>query len=242
MVAIYPWLGDLNHVEGLGRESVGLICLAASVVCGGFIGVERERREKPAGLRTVILITVGSTIFTLVSLMLGEKKATADPARLASQIVPGIGFLGAGAIIYARGAVLGMTTGATIWACAAIGVTIGSGFVAAGVAFTMIVFLTLTVLQRFEHFLDGRCRLAAFAVSFRPARGKTWVHLQSIFDRFGIPEQRVARRSGSPADDEQVVEITVCTSHRSHRAVLKEIADCAEVAAIEASARTCAVV
>jgi putative Mg2+ transporter-C (MgtC) family protein len=241
MEVIYPWLRDLNKIEGIADEWVGLICLLASVFCGAFVGIERERREKPAGLRTVMLITVGSTIFTLVSLMLAKSKPTADPARLASQIVPGIGFLGAGAIIYARGHVVGLTTGATIWACAAVGVTIGSGHVAAGFVFTAVIFLTLTVLQRAEVILGGRCERLRFTVRYRSDRGKAWVRLQHVLDRYNIDD--VAVRQGEVTEEatgeERVVEINICTAHRSHRAVLKDIVDDADVVAIECEPALC---
>ncbi len=237
MDGLYPWFHDLNKIDRLPEAVVGLICLLSSVFCGAFIGLERQRREKPAGLRTVILITLGSTIFTLVSLMLARSKPIADPARLASQIVPGIGFLGAGAIIYARGHLIGLTTGATIWACAAVGVTIGSGYVAAGVFFTVVIFLTLTVLQKVEILLGGRCEHATFTVRYRPNCGKTWVRLQHVLDRFNLED--VAVRHVSASGEERTVEIDVCTVHRSHRGILKEIVDDDEVVGIECRPALC---
>jgi len=235
MDGILPWLGDLHRVDGLAQEWRGLICVFLSVVCGAFVGYERERRDKPAGLRTVVLITVGSTIFTMMSFLVAENKPTADPARIAAQIVPGIGFLGAGAIIYARGTVLGLTTGATIWSCAAVGVTIGSGYVAAGFVFTTVIFLTLTLLHRVEHLVGGRCRFVAHRIWFRSERGKTWVQIRHVLDRFWIPDGRVAY---SPtADVEQCVDVTVCVHHRGHRVVLKEFVDIPEVVGIEERSR-----
>lgn len=239
MDAIYHWLGDLNKIEGLSRELIGVISIVVAIVCGGFVGIERERRDKPAGLRTVILITVGSTIFTLVSLMLASSKPMADPARLASQIVPGIGFLGAGAIIYARGAVVGLTTGATIWSCAAVGVTIGSGYVAAGIVFTAVIFLTLTLMHRVEHAIEGRCAHEGFVVTFEPDRGKTWLQIQHTLDRYHVEDEHVQRPDRG--EEQESVVVHVCTAHRNHRAVLKEIADLGGVVAIEALSEPCTV-
>ena len=103
-----------------------------SILCGGIIGIERQRAQKPAGMRTLILICLGSAIFTQASILLGDGWAEADRTRVAAQIVTGIGFLGAGAIIRERGLVIGVTTGAGIWATSAVGVIIGSGHIAAG--------------------------------------------------------------------------------------------------------------
>lgn len=230
MAQLYPWLGDLYNVVPQ-KEWIGLICIFTSAFCGAFIGVERERRDKPAGLRTLVLIAVGSTIFTMVSLLLATQKPMADPARLAAQIIPGIGFLGAGAIIQSRGTVVGLTTGATIWAVAAVGVTIGSGYVAAGLCFTMVIFLTLTVLQRLEHLVVGRCRLERTTVLYHPDSGKTQLRIQAILDRHEIPDHHILalRREG----EQRILEIEVCAAHREHRAVLQELADVPQVLALE---------
>ena len=224
-----PWLGDL-HAVGLPREVVGLIRIVSSVFCGAIVGIERERRDKPAGLRTVILISVGSTIFTMVSLLLASLKVSADPARLAAQILPGIGFLGAGAIIHARGTVLGLTTGATIWTVAAVGVTIGAGYVAAGICFTLLIFFTLDILHRIDWVLTGRCRLQPTTVIYRTDGGKTLPRLQEILDRFRVPDANVVR---GRKDGEHTLTVSLCTSHRHHRVVYKEIAEVPEVVAID---------
>jgi putative Mg2+ transporter-C (MgtC) family protein len=223
----YLWLGDLNRIQGLAPPWVGLIEILASVFCGAVVGIERERRDKPAGLRTVILISVGSTIFTLVSCLVARAvdpgRSFADPGRIAAQVAPGIGFLGAGAIIRGRGGVTGLTTAATIWAVAAVGVAIGAGFVAAGLVCTLIIFLTLSVVQRLEWVVVGRCRRQLATALFRADGGKTRVRLQDVLDRFSVPDERVAARSGK----EGLTELTfpVCTFHRDHRTLLREVAE-----------------
>ncbi len=228
---LYPLLGDLNEVPALGREMVGFICILASALCGAVIGMERERRHKPAGLRTLVLIALGSTIFTLVSLLLARQKATADPARLAAQIIPGIGFLGAGAIIQSRGTVVGLTTGATIWAVSAVGVAIGSGYVAAGFFFTVSILLTLTVLNRVEWGIAGPCRFERATVVYGPQRGKSLPRLQAILDRYRISDSKVVCGERTPS--ELTLEIPVCQRHREHRSVLLELAELPEVVALE---------
>jgi putative Mg2+ transporter-C (MgtC) family protein len=125
------------------------ILLAAML--GGIIGLERELSHKEAGLRTNILIAIGSALITILSFKIAAASQGADPARLTAQIVTGIGFLGAGAIIQARFAVHGLTTAATIWTVAAIGITVGSGFYL--LAFLVTLFVVI-VLAGFKLLLD----------------------------------------------------------------------------------------
>ena len=98
--------------------------LLLAVVVGGIIGAEREVRSRAAGFRTIILICVGSTLFTMISMKIG---GAANPDRIASNIITGIGFIGAGVIFHGQGHVSGITTAATIWIAAALGMSIGGG-------------------------------------------------------------------------------------------------------------------
>lgn len=228
-----PWLGNLYEIEGLSHELIGVACVVASAVCGAVIGMDRERRHKPAGLRTLVLIALGSTVFTIVSLLLSERKDMADPARLAAQIIPGVGFLGAGAIMQSRGGVVGLTTGATIWTVAAIGVTIGAGYVAAGLVFTAMAFLTLTTLHGLEALIAGPCRFEALTIHFRTERGKTEPRLRAILDTH--PETGEPGPVRLTADGEGILHTRICRAHREHRVVLREIAELEPVLAIERS-------
>lgn len=115
------------------------------------IGLERERGHKPAGLRTHMLVGIGCCLFTLVSIqMAGNGEARGDPGRIAAQVVTGIGFLGGGAILRAGGAIRGLTTAASIWSVAAIGMACGVGFIPGAVAGTFVTFIVLTLLERWE--------------------------------------------------------------------------------------------
>src|ERR671930_1110086 len=100
--------------------------LVLAAILGGIIGIEREIRDKPAGLRTNILICVGSTLFMSISTKAAQMLG-GDPTRIAAQIISGIGFLGAGAVLHSHGFVLGLTTAATIWVVAGGGMGLGSG-------------------------------------------------------------------------------------------------------------------
>jgi putative Mg2+ transporter-C (MgtC) family protein len=118
--------------------------LLLAVVIGGGVGLERELKGKPAGLRTNILICVGSTLLMDLSLSLSRVYG-GDPGRIAAQVVTGIGFLGAGTILHTRGQITGLTSAATIWVVAALGLTIGAGLFieAAGSAVTVILVLVV---------------------------------------------------------------------------------------------------
>ena len=139
-----------------------LLKLVLAALLGGMIGVEREMHEKPAGLRTNILICVGSTLFMIISLELG--KVFGDHTRIAAQIITGIGFLGAGAVLHSHGFVLGLTTAATIWVVAGVGMAIGSGFYSTAVLATLLSIATLTVMAYVEERLQGH-RVYSYALT-----------------------------------------------------------------------------
>ncbi|TML97178.1 MAG: MgtC/SapB family protein [Actinobacteria bacterium] len=160
-----------------------LLRLALAAVLGGLIGVERELREREAGLRTHLLVALGSALFTIVGaygfdafLNTGASVVRADPTRIAAQIVTGIGFLGAGAIIRQGLSVRGLTTAATLWVVAAVGLAAGAGYYSVAVITTALVLIALyplriiayKILSRFRP-EDGRL-LVAVAAGEPPGR------------------------------------------------------------------------
>jgi len=126
--------------------------LLLAVALGGLIGLERESSQKPAGFRTNILICVGAAMLMILSELIlgGEGAAGPERMRLAAAAITGIGFIGAGSIIQARGSITGITTAATIWVVAGLGLTVGAGYYLIAVIFTLIVVLTLGIFHRFE--------------------------------------------------------------------------------------------
>ncbi len=140
----------------MGYEGEVLMRLVLSCVMGGIIGYERQARHKSAGLRTNILVCLGSCLVMLLSQSLYqdvEGKTNADPARLAAQVVSGIGFLGAGAIMKEGVTVTGLTTAACLWVVAGVGLAVGAGFyVGAGIT-TALVFLICGYLTRFDFWM-----------------------------------------------------------------------------------------
>jgi putative Mg2+ transporter-C (MgtC) family protein len=152
-----------------------LLRLALAAALGGAIGVERELRDREAGLRTHLLVSLGSALFTIVSaygfhafLSSGASVVRADPTRIAAQIVTGIGFLGAGAIIRQGLSVRGLTTAATLWVVAAIGLAVGAGYYSGALITTAVVLFSLYPL-----------RIAAYRVlrRFRPEDARLLVEL-----------------------------------------------------------------
>ena len=118
-----------------------LLRLVVAVVLGALVGYERERKRKPAGGRTHGMVCLGAALFTVVSIY--GFGAASDPTRVAAMVVSGIGFLGAGAILHQREGVHGLTTAASLWVTAAIGLAVGVGMFAMSLATTILVFLLL---------------------------------------------------------------------------------------------------
>ena len=131
-----------------------LLRLLLAAVFGAAIGLERELRRKPAGLRTNMLIALGAALFTTVSLKMASGSGTPD--RIAAQVVTGIGFLGAGAILRSGRNVHGMTTAATIWVNAAIGMAAGAGEFGIAALATLVTLVVLTLLPPIEAFFERR--------------------------------------------------------------------------------------
>lgn len=212
------WLGDINHA--VSPPLVGLITSLAAVFCGTAVGIEREKREKPAGLRTLVLVCLGAAIFTQAGMLLAT--SADDRSRIAAQVVSGIGFLGAGAIIHDRGLIIGVTTGAAIWAIAAIGVMIGAGYVAAGVVLTLLILISLTTERYVERWLYGPCDWQTIRVDFDALEGRTRPRIQGILDSHDIPDSHVAF-SDDPTG-RQYATIQYCRNHRQHRSFLPPLA------------------
>jgi putative Mg2+ transporter-C (MgtC) family protein len=153
-------MSDLSLIEDVTKLNQVLIPFmvrcGAAALCGAMVGLERELRNKPAGFRTNILICIGAAMYTTVGVLLvSDPNRSVDPTRIAAQVVTGIGFLGAGCILRDGGRVTGLTSAATIWVVAAIGVVAGTGFPILAFFATCMVVLTLALLRGFENrFLD----------------------------------------------------------------------------------------
>jgi putative Mg2+ transporter-C (MgtC) family protein len=139
------WLAD----HGV---SMGLQVLAAAL-CGSLVGYERARNDGPAGMKTCMLVCVGATLYAHVGVVQFETLHEGDPSRIAAQIVSGIGFLGAGAILRGNAGVTGLTTAAAIWFIGAVGIIIGCGFPISGAAVTLVVVALMQAVRVVESWL-----------------------------------------------------------------------------------------
>jgi uncharacterized membrane protein YhiD involved in acid resistance len=165
MSGVLDWILSLpGAYPELRLDLLGRLLLAS--VLGGGIGWEREHSHKPAGLRTHILICVGAALITDLSVRVAAASPVpSDPARIAAQIVTGVGFLGAGTIMQARGSVMGLTTAATMWVVAAIGMAVGFGAIIEAVGTTFLVLLALIPLRTLEEKAKERMERNALHVT-----------------------------------------------------------------------------
>jgi putative Mg2+ transporter-C (MgtC) family protein len=206
--------------------SEAAVRLGIALFCGFLLGAEREIKEKPAGLRTIILITVGATIFMIVSDLIAqvtegpEAITRVDPSRIAAQVVTGIGFLGAGAIIQARGAIHGLTTAAAVWVAAGIGLCVGVGFPLLGIGITLLVLLVLVVLDPLSTWLNRH----GDEETLRLVLSNDTLVLQrvrAILKSNSIPESRLTLQSRTP--DHLKLSVSYRSREGKHR-LLEELA------------------
>jgi putative Mg2+ transporter-C (MgtC) family protein len=180
--------------------------LAVAAVLGSLVGLERERLEWAAGMRTHALVSLGSALFMVVSIfgfsdILGERHVILDPSRVAAQVASGIGFIGAGTIIFRREVVKGLTTAASIWAVAAVGLAVGGGmFLAAGSA--TLLALALLVLARpvKQHLFPNRKEARRVRLVLR--RDTSLAELRSEIEASEVPLERIVVRPGSSTEED----------------------------------------
>ncbi len=145
---------DSTSLELVGQLwATPLLRLGVAFVLGAMVGMERERRERPAGLRTHVLVSLASCLAMMMSIMVAGEKS--DPGRIAAGVLTGIGFLGAGTIIRHGNVVRGLTTAASIWAAAAIGLAVGMGWYPGALITTVLVVVTLSLLRWGEGLVRG---------------------------------------------------------------------------------------
>ncbi len=204
-----------TSLQGLVPGVDHVLRLTFAIGLGGLIGLERELRDKPAGFRTIILISLGACIFTIVSEVVGGKEY--ESTRIAAQIASGIGFLGAGAIIQNRQSIVGLTTAATVWAAAAVGMACGFGQLSLAVASTVSVLVALFLFDSIERFIGDRRDVQDFMV----ATANTDDAFHRIIAMVESANLRVRKRTCFEDDEGnlvvQVMAIGAKTDHESLR-------------------------
>ncbi len=158
------------------------IRIGLAILVGGLIGAEREYREKAAGFRTITLITLGAALFTIFSVKIGGQS---NPDRIASNIVTGIGFLGAGAILRGEHGVTGITTAATIWLAAALGMGIGGGYYLIIALATPVILLVLWLFTRIENWIGKHRSVREYEVLV-PLNSKKLAEIEALFAHSGL--------------------------------------------------------
>jgi putative Mg2+ transporter-C (MgtC) family protein len=192
--------------------------LVVAAILGGLVGLERERLEWAAGMRTHALVSLGSALFMVVSIfgfsdILNERHVILDPSRVAAQVASGIGFIGAGTIIFRREIVKGLTTAASIWAVAAVGLAVGGGmFLAAGAA--TILALALLVLAKPLKARIFPNRKEARRVRVVVERGTPLAELRNEIEAAEVPLERIVVRPGSADEEDDAAELVLSKGSR----------------------------
>ena len=187
-----------------------ILRLAVAAFCAGLIGLERERKEWTAGMRTHMMVGVGAALYMIVSAygfshILSFDKVGLDPSRVAAQVVSGIGFLGAGTIIFLRqGVIRGLTTASGLWTVAGIGLAVGGGLYIAGIATTLIAIIILWILQPIEAKLYRKTKLK---------------HLRAVLNTASDAEQLIKSILG----EEKYAEVNFSIERKDGNAIILNV-------------------
>jgi putative Mg2+ transporter-C (MgtC) family protein len=210
---------DLLHREmASGIVAISLTRLVLAAILGGAIGLERELRHRPAGLRTNMFICFGAALFTVLSDALAVEHL-GDHTRIAAQIIPGIGFIGAGSILHTRGLTTGLTTAATLFVVASVGMATGGGLYVTAVFATAVVLIALFALGHLEQTFNLKELLVSYEVT-----GKSVEEISQEVNRILEHEHRMMQNvvSGSTGDYVRLqFDINGC--HREQQEFLRQL-------------------
>jgi putative Mg2+ transporter-C (MgtC) family protein len=192
-------VADINAVEINTTSAVFRMFL--SLLLGCCVGYERKRKGQMAGMRTFALIAMGATLAMILSIYVPQEYLglkNGDPGRIAAQVVTGIGFLGAGAIIQMKGSVRGLTTAAGIWVIAAIGMSVGVGMYVLAIVSTLLILVVLVAMERLEHYVHSgvesriiKLKLSVIAEDiegYREVLSRHQVHLSNVYVEYDYRE------------------------------------------------------
>lgn len=197
-------------------EPADIVKILLALLVGGALGGEREYRDKAAGFRTLVLICVGATLFTMFSIDVGENN---DPSRIAAGVVSGVGFLGAGVIMRDGGVVTGLTTAATIWLTAALGMGIGAGYYGVSLAAAAIILLVLWMFPLIEMRIDALREARTYRLVY-PLDEQRPEQVERMLSECGLGSfhMRLGKRVG-----ELHVSVVVTGNRASHDALVKRL-------------------
>ncbi len=205
-----------------------------AILAGGLLGMERGMKNRPAGMRTYMLVCVGSCLIMLTNQYVFQVYGAGDPVRLGAQVISGIGFLGAGTIVVTRrNQIKGLTTAAGLWTAAGIGLALGIGFYEAAVIGSVAIFTVITLLQRMDNNLHRKSKQleAYIELSDKITLGD---FLRTVRDS-GIEIYNVQREQGGDSEGKNRAYVaTLKTKKRSnHEQILEQVADIPGVAYLE---------
>ena len=201
----FDWLEQMVVVNG----AVGRLLLAC--LLGGLIGLEREAKRRAAGVRTNLLICMGAAFFTLLSAVLAGD-ASPNKGQVASNIVQGIGFLGAGLILHNRNRISGLTSAASVWVVASIGMACGAGLFAAATVAALIVILALELVG----FLERRASIKVYPLIYEARGSDQTAMLRSILDAMDKANERLAEYQTDNIGDLQRISFTITSTKNQH--------------------------
>ncbi len=186
-----------------------LIRIGIALLCGAILGLERERLERAAGLRTHTLVAVSSSLLMIVSTygfadVMGVSQVSLDPSRVAAQVVSGIGFLGAGVIIFRKNTISGLTTAASVWSAAAVGLACGGGLFSAALIVTAAIIAIQIVLRFIERRFFAHHQPSTLSVRMKHAPGQI-AAIERIVLESGVPLRGLRLRTGRNEDRIELV-------------------------------------
>lgn len=218
MTTRIEFIGEVHLYLGMGIQIITALLL------GGIVGFDREQKMKSAGIKTNMLICIGATLYTAVSILNQEAAGgLADPNRVAAQVVSGIGFLGAGAIIRGGlGTIVGLTTAATIWVVAAIGVTIGSGYPVAATLFTLTILVVLRFLNPVYKLLEREKYNQDYHIEIL-SQGSVRRIVSNILASEHVPIQKIEEMVTNRKSKEHLLNIYISAHPRRANILSREI-------------------
>jgi putative Mg2+ transporter-C (MgtC) family protein len=204
--------------------------LILALVLGGLVGIERERKNQPAGFRTHVVLCVGSALMMLTSIYMADMfnakepgvPRTTDPGRIAAQVVSGVGFLGGGAILRMGVTIRGLTTAASLWSTAGVGLAVGCGYYYGAVLMTLLMLATLSVLSSVEHVLFRSKSMRTLLVAARDIPGLIGA-VERVLTREGIRVQSLRVTKGSPEGTVDLAAVIDTPRDANLNKVVKEL-------------------
>jgi putative Mg2+ transporter-C (MgtC) family protein len=207
-----------------------LVRLTLAALLGAVIGLERELKRKPAGLRTNIFICFGSAMFTILSTELAKDFGIGDHTRIAAQIIPGIGFIGAGSILHDKGGVSGLTTAATIFVVASIGMAAGGGLYVPAIFATMLIYLALHLLGMLERQLNLKPLIMNYTIVSDKTANDLVANVNSILEDQAKEMQAMhLSRSG----EKEKMVFRVVGTRNEHKLLMDQLRQSSEIINLE---------